>query len=98
MKDCTVNAIRKANVLNKVNNDVYDMFKIYLNTNFHVPTFSISLLVTDKIQKLKTFHMSHLWVYLTPQKYSVMRLALFSKTIMTDYVTSTTFTLLIVKH
>jgi hypothetical protein len=67
MKDYIVNAITKANVLNK---DVYDMFKNYLHTKFHVPAFNISLLVTDKIQKLKTFHTSHIWVYSTPQKYS----------------------------
>jgi hypothetical protein len=101
MKDYTVNAITKANVLNKVNDEAYDMLKIYINTEFHVPTFHISLLVTDKLQKLKTFHTSHFWVYPTPQKYSVMRFAPVSKSIMTGYLTSsesTTFILLIGKN
>jgi hypothetical protein len=69
MKYYIVNAITKANVLNKVNNDVYDMLKIFLNTNLYILAFNISLVVTDKLQKLKTFHTSHIWVYLTPQKY-----------------------------
>jgi hypothetical protein len=56
MKDCTVNAITKANVLNKVHDDVHDMLKIYLHIKFHVPAFNISLLVTDKLQKQKTSH------------------------------------------
>jgi hypothetical protein len=37
-----VNDITKANLLNKVNDDVYDMFKIYLHTKFHVPALNIS--------------------------------------------------------
>jgi hypothetical protein len=41
MEDYIVNAITKANVLNKVNNDVYVMFKIYLNTKFHVTASDI---------------------------------------------------------
>jgi hypothetical protein len=101
IKECIVNAITKANVLNKVNDEAYDMLKIYLNTKFHVPTFNISLLVTDKLQQLKIFHASHLRVYPIPQKYSVMRLAPVSKSIVTDYLTSsesTTFILLMVKH
>jgi hypothetical protein len=101
MKDYIVSAITKAYVLNKVNDDVYDTLKIYLHTKFHVPEFNISLLVTDKLQKLKTFHTSLICVYRIPQKYSVMRLAPVSKSIMTDYLTrseSTTFMLLIVKH
>jgi hypothetical protein len=75
MKYYTVNALTKANVLNEVNDDVHDMFKIYLHTKFHVPAFNISLLVTENIQKLKTFHTSHIWVYLIPRNYSAMRLA-----------------------
>jgi hypothetical protein len=101
MEDYIVNAITKANVLSKVNNDVYDMFKIYLNTIFHVPAFNISLLVTDKLQKPKTFHKSHIWVYPILQKYSFMQHAPASKTITTDFLTSsksTKFILLIVKH
>jgi hypothetical protein len=85
MKDCIVNAITKANVLNKVNDAVYDN----------------SLLVTDKLQKPKKFHTSHIWVYPIPDKYSAVRLAPDSKSITTDYLTSsesTTFILLIVKH
>jgi hypothetical protein len=101
MKVYRVNAITKANVLNKVNDEVYDMFKIYLHTKFHVAAFNISLLVTDKLQKVKTIHSSHIWVYPIPQKYSVIWLATVTKSITTDYLTSsesTTFTLLIVKH
>jgi hypothetical protein len=49
MKDYTVNVITKANVLNKVNDDVYDMFKIYLHTKFHDPAFNNSLLVTKNV-------------------------------------------------
>jgi rRNA-processing protein FCF1 len=96
-----VNAIAKANVLNEVNGEAYDMFKIYLRTNFHVPAFNISSLVIDKLQKLKTFRISHICVYLIPQNYSAMRLAPVSKSITTDYLTScesTTFILLTVKH
>jgi hypothetical protein len=101
MKDYIVNAFTEANVLNKENDEAYDMLKIYLHTKFHVPTFNISLLVTDKLQKLKTFHTLHLWLYPISQKYSVMRITLVSKSIMTDYLTSnesTTFILLIGKH
>jgi hypothetical protein len=99
MKVCTVNTITKANVLNKVHDDVYDMLKIYLHTKFHVPAFNISLLVTDNVKK-ETFHMSHLWVYPIPQS-TVMRLAPVSKSVTTDQLTSsesTTFILLIVKY
>jgi hypothetical protein len=69
MKDYVVNAITKANVLNKVNDEVYDMFKIYLHIKFHVPAFNISLLVTDKLQKLKTLRTSLIRLYPIPQKY-----------------------------
>jgi hypothetical protein len=75
--------------------------RLYLHTKFHVPAVNISLLVTDKLQKLKTFHLSHIWLYLIPQKYSVMLLAPVSKSVTTDYLTSsesTTFILLTVKH
>jgi hypothetical protein len=70
MKVYMVNAIKKANILNKVNDDIhiYDMFKIFLHTKFHMPAFNISLLVTDKLQKLKTFYTSLICVYLIPQK------------------------------
>jgi hypothetical protein len=98
MKGYIVNAITKANVLNKLNDEAYDMLKISISTEFHEPTFHISLLVTDKLQKLKTYHTSHLWVYPIPQKYFVMRLAPVSNSIMTGYLTSsesTTFILLI---
>jgi hypothetical protein len=102
IKDCTVKAITKANLLNKVNDHVYDTFKIYLHNQFHVPAPNISLLVTGKLQKLKTFHTTFIWVYPNPQTYSVMRLAqVVSKSITTDYLTSsesTKFILLIVKR
>jgi hypothetical protein len=70
MKDYTVNAITKANVQNKLNDDVYDMFKIYLHIKFHVPAFSTSLLVIDRLQKLKNIsYVTHLGVS-DPQKIS----------------------------
>jgi hypothetical protein len=47
MKDYVVKAITKANVLNKVNDHVYDTFKIYLHNKFHVPAFNISLSLTN---------------------------------------------------
>jgi hypothetical protein len=56
MKDYIFNAITNANVLNKINVYIYDMFKNYLHTRFHVPAFNISFLVADKLQKLKAFH------------------------------------------
>jgi hypothetical protein len=100
-KDYTVRAITKVNILNKIYDHVYDMFKIYLHTKFHVPAGNISLLVTDELQKLKTFHTPHIWVYPIPQNDSVTRFAQVSKSVTTDYLASsesTTFILLIVKH
>jgi hypothetical protein len=77
IKDYRVNAITKTNVLNKVNDEAYGMLKIYINTKLNVPALNISLLVTDKLQKPKTFHTPHIWVYPITQKCFVMRLARF---------------------
>jgi hypothetical protein len=63
MKDYIFIAIRKANILNKVNDDIVDTFKIYLHKTFYMLNFNISLLVTVKPQKLKTFQTWVIRVY-----------------------------------
>jgi hypothetical protein len=78
-KDYIFNAIRKENILNKVNGDEVDMFKICLHTKLHMPTFNISLLSAVKPQKLKTFQASFGYIKFH-KKITVIKVALVSKT------------------